>query len=110
MKTLFTLTLLALAGSAFSQEKEKSDTTTFISIKENSFHTANLNAPLYILDNKEIEYADLNKIDTEKIQSITVLKDAASTAKYGARGVNGVIIIESKDAKKLLHKKRPTIE
>src|SRR6218665_2725336 len=41
----------------------------------------------------------LASIDTENIESITVLKDASSTALYGARGANGVIVVKTKRGK-----------
>ena len=50
--------------------------------------------PLYIIDG--VTRADMNNINSSEIKSIQVLKDAASTAIYGARGSNGVIIIETK--------------
>lgn len=55
--------------------------------------------PLFILDGAPISasfYATLNPAD---IESITVLKDAASTAIYGARAANGVIVLTSKQGK-----------
>jgi len=42
---------------------------------------------------------DLNTISTSDIESMTVLKDAASNALYGARGANGVILITTKKGK-----------
>ena len=42
---------------------------------------------------------DLNTINTQDIESMTVLKDAASNALYGARGANGVIVITTKKGK-----------
>jgi len=38
-------------------------------------------------------------LSSSDIESVTILKDAASTAKYGARGSNGVIVIETKDGR-----------
>src|SRR5699024_9643481 len=38
-------------------------------------------------------------LSSSDIESVTILKDAASTAKYGARGANGVIVIETKDGR-----------
>lgn len=55
--------------------------------------------PLFILDGAPISasfYATLNPAD---IENITVLKDAASTAIYGARAANGVIVLTSKQGK-----------
>ena len=40
--------------------------------------------------------SDLSKYNSEAIQSITVLKDAAATEKYGEKGKNGVIILKLK--------------
>ncbi|WP_223580676.1 SusC/RagA family TonB-linked outer membrane protein [Sphingobacterium sp. GVS05A] len=52
-------------------------------------------APLIVLDGNP--YAgDINSINPNDIQSISVLKDAASSALYGSRGANGVIIITTK--------------
>ena len=53
------------------------------------------NAPLVILDGAPYD-GDLNNINTQDIESMTVLKDAASNALYGARGANGVIMITTK--------------
>jgi TonB-dependent SusC/RagA subfamily outer membrane receptor len=41
---------------------------------------------------------NLNAINTHDIESITVLRDAASTAQYGSRGANGVILIRTKQS------------
>ena len=55
--------------------------------------------PLIIVDGAPFE-GDLNTISNQDIESMTVLKDAASAALYGARGANGVILITTKSAKK----------
>ncbi len=56
-------------------------------------------APLYIVDG--VPYSgDMNNLNSSDIESMTVLKDAASNALYGARGANGVIMITTKKAKK----------
>ncbi|MFZ0473335.1 MAG: TonB-dependent receptor [Bacteroidales bacterium] len=52
------------------------------------------NSPLYIVDGFPV--SNINDIPTSTIQSIDVLKDASSTAIYGARGANGVILITTK--------------
>ena len=69
-------------------------------IRIRGFNSINgTNAPLYVVDG--IPYtgsiADLNPAD---IESMSVLKDAASAALYGNRGANGVILITTKKAKK----------
>ena len=53
------------------------------------------NAPLYVVDGVQVENA-LSVISPQDIASVDVLKDAASTAIYGARGANGVVIITTK--------------
>lgn len=57
------------------------------------------NSPLYVVDG--IPYsADIANISTSDIETITVLKDAASTALYGARAANGVVMITTKKGQK----------
>lgn len=51
--------------------------------------------PLYVVDGIPFD-GDLSSINTSDIESMTVLKDAASTALYGARGANGIIMITTK--------------
>ncbi|ALJ00086.1 SusC/RagA family TonB-linked outer membrane protein [Rufibacter tibetensis] len=53
------------------------------------------NSPLYIVDGIQMENA-LSIISPQEIESVDVLKDAASTSIYGARGANGVVIITTK--------------
>ena len=53
-------------------------------------------APLYILDGAAISASDFNTINPSDIESISVLKDAASTSIYGARAANGVIVITTR--------------
>ena len=54
--------------------------------------------PLIVLDGAPYE-GDMSNINPNDIESMTVLKDAASNALYGARGANGVIMITTKKAK-----------
>ena len=56
--------------------------------------------PLYIVDG--VPYSgDLNNLNPADIEAMTVLKDAASNALYGARGANGVIMITTRKARGL---------
>ncbi|MFT4093258.1 MAG: TonB-dependent receptor [Niabella sp.] len=57
------------------------------------------NAPLYVVDGFPLEDPDNNTINPDDIESIEILKDASSTAIYGARGANGVVIITTKQGK-----------
>ncbi len=54
------------------------------------------NSPLYIMDGVEIRAGDFSTMNQNDFESVTILKDAASTAIYGSRGANGVIVITTK--------------
>ena len=56
------------------------------------------NDPLYVIDGI-VRETGLEGINPEDIQSIQVLKDASSTAIYGARGANGVVMVQTKTGK-----------
>ena len=57
------------------------------------------NEPLIVVDGVMDAVDDLSDINTADIESISVLKDASSTAIYGSRGANGVIIVTTKQGK-----------
>jgi len=54
-------------------------------------------APLYVIDG--VTGGDINALNPSDIESIDVLKDAASCAIYGARGANGVVLVTTKQGK-----------
>ncbi|MBO7067855.1 MAG: TonB-dependent receptor [Bacteroidaceae bacterium] len=92
----------ALAGqvSGLSVLSSSGDPTTAATIRlrgVNSIESSN--APLYILDGAPVTSTVFNTLNPADIQSITVLKDAASTAIYGSRAANGVIVITSRKGK-----------
>lgn len=60
--------------------------------------TINSSDPLYIVNGMPIE-GGLDYLNPNDIQSIEVLKDAASAAVYGARGANGVVLVTTKTGK-----------
>jgi TonB-dependent starch-binding outer membrane protein SusC len=60
--------------------------------------------PIYIVDGVQVENA-LSLISPQDIETVDVLKDASTTAIYGARGANGVVIITTKGG----HNMKPTI-
>jgi len=68
----------------------------FIRIRNAGSINANSD-PLYVVDGFPI-VGDLTGIAPEEIESITILKDASSTALYGSRAANGVVLIETKSA------------
>lgn len=63
------------------------------SIYIRGFGTWTNRSPLILVDGIE---RDMNTINTEEVESISVLKDASATAVYGVRGANGVILITTK--------------
>jgi TonB-dependent SusC/RagA subfamily outer membrane receptor len=52
--------------------------------------------PLIFVDGKEITKEEMNQLDPKTIGSISVLKDASATNKYGDKGANGVVLIQTK--------------
>ncbi|MFM2138459.1 MAG: hypothetical protein RJA57_766 [Bacteroidota bacterium] len=54
--------------------------------------------PLVIIDGMALDFTALNQIDPNAIESVTILKDAASTAIYGNRASGGVIVVKTKRA------------
>ncbi len=52
--------------------------------------------PLYIVDGIEVRAGDFSTLNQGDFETVTVLKDAASTAIYGSRGANGVIVVTTK--------------
>lgn len=56
--------------------------------------------PVVIIDGVPQSLTDLNSINPADIESINVLKDAATTAIYGVKGGNGVIVVSTKSGKK----------
>jgi len=59
--------------------------------------TVGSSSPLYVIDG--VAGGDLNSLNPSDIESIDVLKDAASAAIYGARAANGVILVTTKQGK-----------
>ncbi len=56
------------------------------------------NVPLFVLDGFTVPITRILSLDPERVESITILKDAAATAVYGSKAANGVIVVESKVA------------
>lgn len=57
------------------------------------------NQPLFILDGFEISLTQFMDLDESQVGTITLLKDASSTALYGSKGSNGVVVITSRNIK-----------
>ncbi len=56
-------------------------------------------SPLYVIDGYPIDGSGFSLVNPSDIESIQVLKDASSTAIYGSRGANGVILVTTKKGK-----------
>ncbi len=54
------------------------------------------NQPLFILDGFESTLQAINDLNMDRIESISILKDASATAIYGSKAANGVIVVETK--------------
>ncbi|MDP9047914.1 MAG: TonB-dependent receptor [Bacteroidota bacterium] len=83
-----------LAGVQITQSEGSPDATFRILVRGGGSITQT-NDPLYVIDGVQVENG-INTLSPQDIESIDVLKDAASTAIYGARGANGVVIITTK--------------
>lgn len=70
-----------------------------ITVRGNRSLTAS-NAPLYVVDGIPLTAGSIGDIDPDDIASVEVLKDASSTAIYGSRGANGVIMITTRKGEK----------
>ena len=53
------------------------------------------NQPLFILDGFESDLTTITNLNIDRVASITILKDAASTAIYGSKAANGVVVVET---------------
>lgn len=54
------------------------------------------NQPLFILDGVETTLSVIMNLNMDRVASVTILKDAASTAIYGSKAANGVVVVETK--------------
>lgn len=88
------------AGVQVTAANGQPGATAFVRIRGISSLTAGALEPLYIVDGTPIEEADLNSISSLDIENMTILKDAATTALYGSRGSNGVVVITTKKGSK----------
>lgn len=72
-----------------------------VSIRLRGVSSLNLsNAPLYILDGVPVSSDVFTSMNPQDIENISILKDASSTAIYGSRAANGVIVVTTKKGQK----------
>lgn len=68
--------------------------TSVVGLKEE--YGTDPNQPLFILDGFETTLETIMNLNMNRVASVTILKDAASTAIYGSKASNGVVVIETK--------------
>ena len=83
--------------SIFSNSGEPSSLPSSIRIR--GYNSLSGNTPLFICDGAPATSSIFTTLNPSDIESVTVLKDAASTAIYGSRAANGVIVITTKKGK-----------
>ena len=84
-----------LPGVSITQAQGSPTSAPIIRIRGTSSITAGT-SPLIVVDGMALENFNLNNINPQDIASIDILKDASSTAIYGSRGANGVVIVTTK--------------
>ncbi len=84
------------AGVQVTSANGKPGQGAFVRIRGIGSLTAGASSPLYVVDGAVIREDDLANVPNEDIENITVLKDAATTARYGSRGASGVVVITTK--------------
>ena len=92
MRLFIFLLAFVFTNTAFAQEHRK-----LVSVA-----TPGPTQPLIIVNGKIIQYEVSNLIDKQDIENIEILKDAASTAIYGVKGMHGVVIVTLKKGTEFL--------
>ncbi|MDE6301852.1 MAG: TonB-dependent receptor [Muribaculaceae bacterium] len=89
-----------VAGMNITTDGTPGGGSTSTSIRGNSSFRGEANGPLYVIDGVMTRENPGTILNSNDVESIQVLKDAASASIYGAQAANGVIIITTKRAKK----------
>lgn len=87
-------TLIGRLPGFFSQQRSGqpgSDAADFFIRGVNSINGDN--KPLIIVDDIEYDYSQLSQLNVNEVESVSILKDAATTSIYGLKGANGVLVI-----------------
>lgn len=94
-------TLAGRLPGFFSQQpsgRPGADGATFF-IRGQSSYNGSANSPLIVVDDIEFSYDQFARIDPNEIETLSILKDASTTAVYGVRGANGVVIVTTRRGK-----------
>ena len=82
------------------QISSSGDPGSSVMVRIRGYGTINNNEPLYVIDGVPVQNeSNLNFLNPNDIESMQVLKDAASASVYGSRAANGVVIITTKKGK-----------
>ncbi len=84
------------AGVQVTAANGKPGQGAFVRIRGVGSLSSGASSPLYVVDGAVIREQELGSIPNQDVESITILKDAATTARYGSRGANGVVVITTK--------------
>lgn len=84
------------AGVQVTAANGKPGEGAFVRIRGVGSLSSGASSPLYIVDGAVIREQELGNIPNQDVETITILKDAATTARYGSRGANGVVVITTK--------------
>jgi TonB-linked SusC/RagA family outer membrane protein len=94
-------TLTGRLPGLFSQQssgRPGADGANFYIRGVSSYNTGST-TPLIIVDDIEFSYDQFSRLDPNEIESLSILKDASTTAIYGVRGANGVVIVTTRRGK-----------
>lgn len=79
---------------------EMKNSQVAVSSKSTDFFIEGMDAPLYVVDGKEVTSSIMSALNVNKIEAMTVLKNESATELYGEKGKNGVILITLKGSDK----------
>ena len=79
---------------------EMKNSQVAVSSKSTDFFIEGMDAPLYVVDGKEVTSSIMSALNVNKIEAMTVLKNESATELYGDKGKNGVILITLKGSDK----------
>ncbi len=84
------------AGVQVTAANGKPGEGAFVRIRGVGSLSSGASSPLYIVDGAVVREEDLGTISNQDIANLSILKDAATTSRYGSRGANGVVVITTK--------------
>lgn len=91
-----TQALQGASANLIIQQRSSDPTDNKLNINIRGISTMNDNSPLIVIDGMTSDSGSLNRLNPNDIETVTVLKDAGSSAIYGSRAANGVILVTTK--------------